>query len=845
MMTRVGIQNMSRLRSVLRAAVPALLLTVALLTVLSLNAAAADRTASPAASAGLRPLANIEVFAADTVDRDQALAEDDVRARDGEPPRFAIPQQAFIAPDTHGTWEVLNESTRLWRLRISSPGAVSLNLGFTRYVMPANGRLLIYPADLSQPAIAFTAADNRDHGQLWTPIIPGAEMVVEVQIAAKAVADLELELTSVNVGYKTFGETLVDKSGACNVDVVCPDGDGWRDDIQSVAVISTGGSTFCSGFMVNNTAQDERSFFMTAYHCGIHTSQAPTLVTYWNFNSPTCGQQGGGSLAQFLTGSTFRAESSASDFTLVELNSVPDASWNVAYAGWDRGTQDPTSATAIHHPSTDEKSISFEYDALTTTTYLQTAVPGDGTHLRVADWDVGTTEGGSSGSPLFNQNHHVVGQLHGGYAACGNNLADWYGRFSRSWTGGGTSATRLSNWLDPLNTGVQTLDLLAPYASGLRVAPASGLSTQGDVGGPFAPASKDYTLTNAGDTTIGYLVEADVAWVSVTNPGGTIPAGGDVVVTVTVNAAANTLPTGVHTGTLSFTNTTDHDGDLTAPLSLQAGLPELVYGFDMSTNPGWTVEGQWAWGVPTGLGGEHGENDPTGGWNGGAVYGYNLAGDYANSMPERHLTTTALDCSGLSAVTLKFQRWLNVEQPAYDHAYVRVSNDGVSWTTVWQNNSEIVESAWSLVEYNISAVADGQATVYVRWTMGTTDSSWLYSGWNIDEVQIWGLQRSQGTGAGDLPQADRVNLRAVSPNPFNPRTEVRFDLPSAGPARLSVYDVRGHLVKILSHGELPAGEHAAIWDGTDTQGRAMSSGSYVFRLEAGAVVRTQKGLLVR
>ncbi|MBK7704054.1 MAG: hypothetical protein IPI34_14785 [bacterium] len=119
--------------------------------------------------------------------------------------------------------------------------------------MPETGRLLIYPADLSQPAIAFTAADNRDHGQLWTPIIPGDEMVVEVQIAAKAAADLELELTSVNVGYKTFGETLVDKSGACNIDVVCPEGDGWRDDIQSVAVISTGGSTFCSGFMVNLT----------------------------------------------------------------------------------------------------------------------------------------------------------------------------------------------------------------------------------------------------------------------------------------------------------------------------------------------------------------------------------------------------------------------------------------------------------------------------------------------------------------------------------------------------------------------------------------------------------------
>ncbi|MBA4377844.1 MAG: hypothetical protein C0395_04195 [Gemmatimonas sp.] len=845
MMTRVGLEILTRGRAASRSVVPASLLVIALLTVLSFSAAAADRTANPAAATGLRPLAGVEVFAADTVDRDQALAEDVVRARDGEPPRFAIPQQTFIAPDTHGTWEVLSESTRLWRLRISSPGALSLNLGFTRFVMPETGRLLIYPADGSQPAIAFTAADNRDHGQLWTPIVPGDELVVEVQIAAKAAADLELELTSVNVGYKTFGETLVDKSGTCNIDVVCPQGDGWRDDIQSVAVISTGGSTFCSGFMVNNTAQDERSFFMTAYHCGIHTTQAPSLVTYWNFFSPNCGQQGGGSLSQFLTGSTFRAESSTSDFTLVELNSVPDVSWNVSYAGWDRGTQDPTSATAIHHPSTDEKSISFEYDPLTTTTYLQTAIPGDGTHLRVTDWDVGTTEGGSSGSPLFDQNHRVVGQLHGGYADCTNNSSDWYGRFSRSWTGGGTSTTRLSNWLDPLNTGAQTLDLLAPYASGLRVAPAGGLTTQGDVGGPFTPASKDYTLSNAGDAVIGYLVAADVAWVSVGNASGTIPAGGDVVVTVSVNAAANSLATGIHTGTLSFTNTTDHDGDTTAPLTLQAGLPELVHGFDMTTNPGWTVEGQWAWGMPSGLGGAYGEADPTGGWNGGAVYGYNLAGDYANSLPERHLTTTALDCSGLSAVTLKFRRWLNVEQPAYDHAYVRVSNDGVNWTTVWQNTSEITDAAWSLVEYDISAVADEMPTVYVRWTMGATDSSWQYSGWNIDEVEIWGLQRSQGTGADDLPRAGQATLLGATPNPFNPRTEIRFDLPAAGAARLAVYDMRGHLVKILSDGELPAGEHVAVWDGTDDQGRALSSGGYVFRLEAGDVVSTRKGLLVR
>ena len=69
--------------------------------------------------------------------------------------------------------------------------------------------------------------------------------------------------------------------------------------------------------------------------------------------------------------------------------------------------------------------------------------PGSGSaYLRVNDWDLGTTEPGSSGSPLFDPDHCIVGQLFGGFAACSNDLEDWYGRFYVSWTGGGTSDSR-------------------------------------------------------------------------------------------------------------------------------------------------------------------------------------------------------------------------------------------------------------------------------------------------------------------------------------------------------------------------------------------------------------------
>ncbi len=172
------------------------------------------------------------------------------------------------------------------------------------------------------------------------------------------------------------------------------------------------------------------------------------------------------------------------------------------------------------------------------------------------------------------------------------------------------------------------------------------------------------------------------------------------------------------------------------------GVPVVQQQWTMDSNPGWTTQGLWAWGQPTGGGGQYGNPDPTGGHSGPNVYGYNLSGDYENYLNETHLTSSAIDCSTLNRVILKFRRYLNVEQPTYDHAYVRVSNDGTTWTTVWQNTAEVTDSSWSQVEYDISAVADGQSTVYLRWTMGETDSAWQYSGWNIDDVEIWGIDGS-------------------------------------------------------------------------------------------------------
>ncbi len=302
--------------------------------------------------------------------------------------------------------------------------------------------------------------------------------------------------------------------------------------------------------------------------------------------------------------------------------------------------------------------------------------------------------------------------------------------------------------------------------SPMQVSPNEGLLSEGPQGGPFTPDSITYDLSNNADYSIDYEVTHESAdWVTLSgNLSGTLPPSGTAHVTVEINSNADDLPNGGYNDTVYFTNLTDHVGDATRNVVLAIGVPELQYEWTFDSNPGWSTQGLWAFGQPTGGGGQYGYSDPTSGHTGPYVYGYNLNGDYENYLSERHLTTTAIDCSDLTRVSMKFWRRLGVEQPAYDHTSLKVSNDGSSWETLWSNSSEITDSSWQLQEFDIASVANNQPTVYIRWTMGTTDSSWQYCGWNIDDVEIWGIGAppcfGDLDGDGDVDLGDLSQLLA-------------------------------------------------------------------------------------
>ena len=166
-------------------------------------------------------------------------------------------------------------------------------------------------------------------------------------------------------------------------------------------------------------------------------------------------------------------------------------------------------------------------------------------------------------------------------------------------------------------------------------------------------------------------------------------------------------------------------------------IARIIYSANMDMDPGWTLDPgtppyQWEYGVPTGSGG------PTSGYTGSNVIAYNLSGNYPDGLnPPQYATMQVSDCSAYSNVSLTFRRWLAIESASYDHATVQVSNNGTDWGTVWSHTGGTFnDGRWVLCEYDISATADNQSTVYVRWGMGTTDGSATYTGWNIDDVYL-------------------------------------------------------------------------------------------------------------
>ena len=400
--------------------------------------------------------------------------------------RVAVGNRVRASIDRDGAWVPLPGGDRLWRLTVRSPNATDLRFGFSHFRVPQGVTLHVIDEARRAWDGAWTSADSTPDGQLWLAPVSGDTLTLELHVpAGVALTDDAVVLSTVGSGYRNVSEVGgpglfgAGESGLCNIDVVCPLGDDYRDEIRAVAkfYFQSGGTYLCTGTLVNNTMQDLKPYFLTANHCISTQPEATSMSLIWNYQSPSCGQHGGGSTSQTQAGgATLRAHRADVDVALVELNNLPPTAYGVYYAGWDASGVVPAGSIGIHHPSGWVKAITEDNNGLTT---MNSCIgSGSSTHWRTgAPYAQGTTEGGSSGSAIVvpsgdatGHQNLIIGTLSGGSALCAGSVPnsgyDCYGKFSVAWEGS-SAATRLKDWLDPQASGATTLPGIDPDGADL------------------------------------------------------------------------------------------------------------------------------------------------------------------------------------------------------------------------------------------------------------------------------------------------------------------------------------------------------------------------------------------
>ena len=402
----------------------------------------------------------------ESINRVAIDAEDAVVDQYKEAPyRFGIEHEVSYTMENSGNWIVDPAGDLVvWQLGIHCPEATSVSLILDTFEIPKGGKLFVWNKERTHFLGSFTHENMQENGSFAIGLIQGDEIVLEYSVPLHLENWGNIEIGTIVHGYRNILASHFDdssdrgpfgNSGACNINVNCPEGNDWQVEKRSVALIVQGGNAVCSGALVNNTAQDGTPYFLTANHC--LGGSVANWVFYFNHESSNCAGSTGPT-NNSISGSTLRASNAYSDFALLELSSIPPTNWNVQYSGWDRTDNEANvSATVgIHHPSGDVKKICFDDNA------PYHSLEAGAQVWFVDQWELGVTEGGSSGSPLFNQDHRIIGQLYGGASACSgsvnNGQFDYYGRFGQSWDHGTTDATRLSNWLDPLGSNPTVLD---------------------------------------------------------------------------------------------------------------------------------------------------------------------------------------------------------------------------------------------------------------------------------------------------------------------------------------------------------------------------------------------------
>ena len=383
------------------------------------------------------------------------LIEEDFYREPGTAFRYGYKFNLEYTTLNSGTWENIKGGGRIWKITLISTGAYAIGLDFKEFNLPEGSELYVYNPNYEMIHGAYTFSNNSKSYQFSTPLLKGDTVIIEYYNPRDNKENPFIISELVHDYRDIMNYENNQRDWECGINVICETDEIYQGAINSVAFLDMGGF-ICSGVMVNNARQDLTPYFLTAWHC-IDGDNPSTFRFYFNKKASSC-ENTWGSAGEYAYSSELIADSdgiTGGDWALLLINDDIQEDWEVFYAGWDVTGDYPIISSGIHHPGGTPKKINYEND-IAYGAYWDS--PADGlTHWQV-NFDQGGTEGGSSGSPIFNDRFRIVGVLTGGSGGCGDPYPSLYGKLSLAWNWEMPMNRRLIDWLDPDYTGTLVVD---------------------------------------------------------------------------------------------------------------------------------------------------------------------------------------------------------------------------------------------------------------------------------------------------------------------------------------------------------------------------------------------------
>jgi len=396
---------------------------------------------------------------------------------------YAIERPVDLSPEVNGEW-LMQDGMSIWRAHLISPGAFSLGVLFSEFKLNKDAKIFLYSPDGKYIKGSYTAENNKEFGSFYVGHIPGDEVIIELQVTNRFRNYGSLRVGLLSHAFlpvysvKGIADTGLGTSQDCELDVNCIEGKDWQTIKRAVCHINTP-SLLCTGTLINNTSYNGKPYVLTAEHCINKAFYAEGSVFYFGYENSQCDTLDA-LLDKSVSGSTLMATGGTLDFTLLKLSTNPPREYNVYFSGWDAKSSNHTNVVTLHHPNGDAMKISNDVNTAKTAS----STPGDlndylvESNYEIEEWDIGTTEGGSSGCPLFNSSKRLVGVLSGGLAWCGDSIGfdeennrviyspdgnqyDYFSKLFYDWDHFEEGNKQLKKWLDPINSGQLSIGGLA------------------------------------------------------------------------------------------------------------------------------------------------------------------------------------------------------------------------------------------------------------------------------------------------------------------------------------------------------------------------------------------------